>query len=204
MRLFGGRILLGMERPHRQPAKAQPAQQRPHRPLGQRHTQALFDHPRQVDPAPANHAVRPGSDPGVPIPPPAPAALASAARSAPARADPTSPSGPPRCTDAPSPAASGDPCRRPAPPPSATDPPEPAPRQGSAALRSHPCSATHNGEDLPRPNPPVRSPPPSKPPSKSPRRSTESRPHLHRKPPRVRERGRWSQAAPPSHRLAEA
>lgn len=46
-----------MLRSHGQPPKAQPAQHRPHRPLGQHHPEPPFNLTRQVDPAPAHHPV---------------------------------------------------------------------------------------------------------------------------------------------------
>lgn len=57
MRLFGGGVLLRMDRPHRQPAKAQPAQQVSHRALRQDHAEAPLDPLRQIDPAPAHHPI---------------------------------------------------------------------------------------------------------------------------------------------------
>ncbi len=55
MRRLGGGVRLGVDRPHRQAAKAQAAQQRPHRAFRQLHLEALLDHARQIGPAPAHH-----------------------------------------------------------------------------------------------------------------------------------------------------
>jgi hypothetical protein len=57
MRLLGGGIVPGMARAGGQTSEPQAAQHRPHAALSQTHTEAGLDHPRQVDPAPADDAV---------------------------------------------------------------------------------------------------------------------------------------------------
>ena len=100
-----------MPRPHRQPHEAQAAQQGADRPLGQRHVEALRDHRGEIGPSPAHHAVHGrvgagpnqlGDDRRL---------LGRQARPRTDRAGPTAPTGPRRCSDAPSHAASAGPCR---------------------------------------------------------------------------------------------
>jgi hypothetical protein len=50
-------VLLGVQRPHRNPAKAETAQQVADRAFGQADAQLLLDLARQIDPPPANHPV---------------------------------------------------------------------------------------------------------------------------------------------------
>jgi hypothetical protein len=57
MRILKRSVLLGTVRPHRYAPEAEAAQQIADRSLGQLDPVALLDHKRQVDPAPAHHAV---------------------------------------------------------------------------------------------------------------------------------------------------
>ena len=110
MRRLGGGVRLGVDRPHRQAAKAQAAQQGPHRALRQLHLEALLDHARQIGPcASAPPHARPGLAPGRPTRPPAPAARRSNAAASPGGAGPSALQGLPHCSGAPSPSASDGP-----------------------------------------------------------------------------------------------
>jgi hypothetical protein len=57
MRLQRRAILLGVARPHRNPAKAEPAQQIPDRAFGEADAPLLLDLARQIDAPPANHPI---------------------------------------------------------------------------------------------------------------------------------------------------
>ena len=57
MRFDGGGILGRVVRPHGQMAEPEPPQQGADAALGQMHAEAGLDHLREVDPAPAHHAV---------------------------------------------------------------------------------------------------------------------------------------------------
>jgi hypothetical protein len=49
--------MTGVARTRGETAKSKPAQERRHTALGEMHTKAARNHPRQIDPAPAYHAV---------------------------------------------------------------------------------------------------------------------------------------------------